>query len=54
MLIKEAEIKYGKEMAMQIWGRFNLSIINAESTPEGLTIADFEWENTYNKLTKDL
>lgn len=50
MLIEEAEKKYGKDIAMQIWEKFDLSIINVEIDPEGLVIADFEWENIYNRL----
>ncbi len=51
MIIKEAEKKYGKETAMEIWSRFNLNTLEVRDTPEGLDVPDFEWENIYSKLS---
>lgn len=50
MIIKEAEKRYGKEIAMDIWGCFNLNTIKVEDTPYGLDIAEQEWESTYQYL----
>lgn len=52
MIIQEAENKYGKEMAMNIWDNFNFSTLKAKDTPEGLDIADFEWEIVYNSFNR--
>lgn len=50
MTPKEAKLKYGKDISRQIWEEFDLSIINAVDTPEGIDIKDYEWENGYYKI----
>jgi hypothetical protein len=55
MTPKEAEKKYGKEMARLIWESFDLINIKVSDTLNGLDIPDYEWENIFEILkTKDL
>ena len=43
MIIKDAEKRYGKEMAREIWANFDLSRLRVLDTIEGLDIDEFEW-----------